>query len=230
MEHNNLYDFNEKGYLFLNNVYSLDTVEQFNKEVIEFMKNNDIYIHLQKRNDVVEDTYFVNNTYTSLDNYKKMQYYYLPVIDNRGGHNRSTDVGMIDFYNAEKLFPTIQNLFNVNVLSSILFKITGSKWKLLRTNIQICSNVHNPNSFHFENIDKCIKISIYLSDIISEECGAPVYIENTHIIKNNIKNDHIKTFLGKKGDILISFQNGLHRKLPQKNYSAGFLVFNFIPV
>lgn len=158
-----------------------------------------------------------------------MQYYYLPVIDNRGGHNRSTDVGMIDFYNAEKLFPNIKNLFNINVLSSILFKITGTKWKLLRTNIQICSNVINPNSFHFENIDKCIKISIYLSDIISEDCGAPVYIENTHIIKNNIKNDHIKTFLGKKGDILISFQNGLHRKLPQKNYTTGFLVFNFIP-
>lgn len=37
-----------------------------------------------------------------------MQYYYLPVIDNRGGHNRITDVGMIDFYNAEKLFPNIK--------------------------------------------------------------------------------------------------------------------------
>jgi hypothetical protein len=49
----NLYDFNEKGYLFLNNVYSLDTVDQFNKEVIEFMKNNDINIHLQKRNGTV---------------------------------------------------------------------------------------------------------------------------------------------------------------------------------
>lgn len=229
MEHNNSYDFNEKGYLFLNNVYSLDVIEEFNKIILEFMKNNNIYIHLQKRYDVVEETFFVNNTYTSLDNYKKMQYYYLPVIDNRGSHNRITDVGMIDFYNVDKLFPNLQNMFDTNVLLSILFKITGSKWKLLRTNIQLCSNVTNPNSFHFENIDKCIKISIYLSDISSEECGAPVYIENTHIVKNNIKNNHIKTFLGKKGDILISFQNGLHRKLPQKNYTSGFLVFNFVP-
>ncbi len=228
MEHKSVYDFNEKGYLFLNSVYSLDIIEEFNKEIIEFMKNNNIYTHLQKRNDVIEDTFFINNTYTSLDNYKKMQYYYLPVIDNKGSHNRITDVGMIDFYNADKLFPNLQNKFDINVLLSLLFKITGCKWKLLRTNIQICSNVINPNSFHFENIDKCIKVCIYLSDIYNEDCGAPVYIENTHNVKNNIKNNHIKTFLGKKGDILISFQNGLHRKLPQKNYNAGFLVFNFI--
>jgi hypothetical protein len=39
----------------------------------------------------------------------------------------------------------------------------------------------------------------------------------------------IKTFLGKKGDVLISYQNGFHRKLPQKNTTTGFLVFNFIP-
>ena len=225
----NNYDFNEKGYLFLNNVYSLENIEEINKSINEFMKQNNIYIHITRRHDVTEDTFFVNNTYTSLDNYKKMQYYYLPVIDNRGGHNRSTDVGMIDFYNAEKLFPNIKNIFNIDVLLSILFKITGIKWKLLRTNIQICSNVINPNSFHFENIDKCIKICIYLSDIINEDCGAPVYIENTHIIKNNIKNENIKTFLGKKGDMLISFQNGIHRKMPQKNYTSGFLVFNFVP-
>ena len=225
---NNLYDFNEKGYLFLNNVYSLENIEEINKSINDFIKQNNIYIHLTRRYDVTEDTFFVNNTYTSLDNYKKMQYYYLPVIDNRGGHNRSTDVGMIDFYNAEKLFPNIKNIVNIDVILSILFKITGIKWKLLRINIQICSNVINPNSFHFENIDKCIKVSIYLSDIINEDCGAPVYIENTHIIKNNIKNENIKTFLGKKGDMLISFQNGIHRKMPQKNYNAGFLVFNFI--
>jgi len=225
----NNYDFNEKGYLFLNNVYSLENIEELNKSINEFIKQNNIYIHLTRRYDVTEDTFFINNTYTSLDNYKKMQYYYLPVIDNRGGHNRSTDVGMIDFYNAEKLFPNIKNIFNIDVILSILFKITGIKWKLLRINIQICSNVINPNSFHFENIDKCIKVSIYLSDIINEDCGAPVYIENTHIIKNNIKNENIKTFLGKKGDMLISFQNGIHKKMPQKNYNAGFLVFNFIP-
>jgi predicted RNA-binding protein Jag len=113
-------------------------------------------------------------------------------------------------------------------VNTLLYKITGQKWKLLRTNIQICSNVTNPNSFHFENTEKCIKFTIYLSDILNQESGPPIYIERTHNIKNDIKNDDIKTFLGKKGDVLISLQNGLHRKLPQKNYTCGFLVFNFV--
>jgi hypothetical protein len=223
-------DFNEKGSLFLSSVYSLDIIEEMNKNIREFMTKNNIYVHLKKRHDVVEDSFFVNNTYTSLDNYKKMQYYYLPVIDNRGSHNRTNDVGMIDIYNIEKLFPNLFSLFAIDLILTILYKITNCKWKLLRSNIQICSNVSNPNSFHFENIDKCIKYTIYLSDIIENDYGPPIYIEKTHIVKNNIKNEDIKTFLGKKGDVLISYQNGLHRKLPQKNNTVGFLVFNFIPI
>jgi len=227
---NKNYDFNQKGYLFLKDVYPLEIIESFNKEVRDFMDKNNIYIHLKKRQDVTEDIFFVNNTYTSLDNYNKIQYYYLPVIDNRGARNKMNDVGMIDIYNADKLFPNLFQKFNLDVILSILNKLTSSKWKLLRTNIQICSNVQNPSSFHFENINKCIKYTIYLSNILNEEHGPPLYIENTHIIKNNIKNNDIKTFLGNKGDVLISFQNGIHRKLPQKNYTCGFLIFNFIPL
>ena len=225
---NKSYDFNEKGALFLNSVYNLDDIENINKEIREFMTNNGVYQHLTRREDVQEEKFYVNNTYMSLNTFQKIQYYYLPVIDNRGNNNRYTDVGMIDFYNADKLFPNILNYFNIELILTILQKITGKKWKLFRTNIQICSNVSNPNSFHFDNTDKCIKYAIYLSDINDIEKGPPVYIENTHIIKNNIKNEHIKTFLGKKGDVLISFQSGLHRKMPQNNSTVGFLVFNFI--
>ena len=223
-----IYDFNEKGCLFLNSVYSLEIIEEFNQNIRDFMNKNNIYGHLKKKNDVTEEIFFVNNTYTSLDNYKKMQYYYLPVIDNRGSHNRTNDVGMIDIYNIDKLFPNLFSLFDINLILTILNKISGVKWKLLRSNIQICSNVTNPNSFHFENTDKCIKYTIYLSDILTNDNGPLLYIEKTHNIKNNINNSDIKTFLGKKGDVLISYQNGLHRKLPQNNSTVGFLVFNFI--
>jgi hypothetical protein len=136
---------------------------------------------------------------------------------------------MIDFYNANKLFPNIIHYFNIDLITTILKKITGTSWKLFRTNIQLCSNVTNSSSFHFDNTDKCIKYTIYLSDIDEIEKGPPVYIENSHLVKNNIKNEKIKTFLGEKGDVLISFQGGLHRKMPQKNSTVGFLVFNFIP-
>jgi len=224
------YDFNGKGYLFLKDVYSLEIINKINQEIKDFMNENNVYGHLQKKNDVQEKNFYVNNTYDSLNNFKKMQYYYLPVIDNRGSHNRTTDLGMTDIFNAEKLLPNIFTYFDMNVILTILQKITGIQWKLDRTNIQICNNVSNPNSFHFENIDKCIKYTIYLSDILNNDNGPPMYIEKTHIDKTNIKNEYIKTFLGKKGDVLISFQTGIHRKLPQKNSISGFLVFNFIPL
>ena len=229
MENKNKYDFDNKGYLFLQNVYSKDIIEKLNQDIRDFMNNNNIYLHLKKRHDVVEEKFFVNNTYTSLNSYNKIQYYYLPVIDNRGTHNRKNDVGMIDLYNVDKLIPSIFKIIDIELIITILNKISKTKWKLLRTNIQICSNVMNPTSFHFESTDKCIKYTIYLSDIIDDEYGPPVYIENTHITKNNFKNDDIKKFHGNKGDVLISFQNGIHRKLPQNNKTVGFLVFNFIP-
>jgi hypothetical protein len=222
-------DFNNTGSLLLKSVYTSDIINEFNIILKDFMVKNDIYIHLKKRHDVIENIFFVNNTYTSLDSYQKMQFYYLPVIDNRGSHNRSNDVGMIDIYNVDKLIPEIIKYFDISLFQSLLYKLTGSKWKLLRTNIHLCNNVINPNSYHFDNTDKCIKINIFLSDVKSLDDGPIVYINETHLIKNNIKNENIKIYMGNKGDILISFQNGFHRKLPQKNNNTvGYLVFNFI--
>jgi hypothetical protein len=67
-------------------------------------------------------------------------------------------------------------------------------------------------------------------------CRAEVTVpQNTHHHKkikgkaNGIKRDDIKTFSGQKGDVLISYENGLHRKLPQnKNCINGFVCFHFV--
>jgi len=223
------YDFNIRGQLFLKEVFKPNLVDSFNNEIKIFMNDNNIYGLLNKKEDENMGIFYVNNTYSLLNSYHKIQHYYIPVIDNRGTRDRKTDIGLIDIYNADKLLPNIMNYFDINLIQIILNKITGSNWKLLRTNIQICNNVTNPNSFHFENINKCLKFCIYLSDVIDNN-GALVYIERTHEIKNDIKREHIKTFNGHRGDALISFQNGFHRKMPQNNCVNAFLVFNFIEV
>jgi len=224
----NEYDFNEKGYIFLKSVFTNKDIEDFSSEIKTFMNENNIYGLLNKKEDENMGTFYVNNTYSLLNNYHKIQHYYLPVIDNKGTRDRKTDLGLIDIYNADKLFPNISNYFDSNLIQILLCKITGTNWKLLRTNIQISNNVSSPNSFHFENINnKCIKFCIYLSDIVDNN-GALVYIEKTHEIKNEIKNEYIKTFNGNRGDVLISYQNGFHRKMPQKNTVTAFLIFNFV--
>jgi len=221
-------NFEEKGCLFLKSVFNTETIELFNKEIKDFMNVNEIYTHIKKRQDIKEEKFYVNNSYTTLDSFQKMQYYYLPVIDNRGSHNRQHDVGMIDIYNIQKLLPNIEKYFSIELMQNLLKKITNKSWKLFRTNLHICSNVNNPISFHIDNYDTTIKIVVYLSDIKNNEDGPPVFIEGTHINQNNIKNDSVKIFKGNKGDILISYQNGMHKKLPQNNTSCGYLVFNFI--
>lgn len=222
-------DFNISGSVHLKSVYTQNIINEFNTILRDFMIKNEIYTHIKKRHDVQESKFFVNNTYTSLDSYQKIQFYYLPVIDNRGGHNRINDVGMIDIYNADKLIPEIFKYFDISLFLTILNKLTGNKWKLVRTNIQLCTNVNNPNSYHFDTSEKCIKVNIFLSDVQSIDDGPIVYINETHNVKNDIKNENIKTYLGNKGDVVISFQNGFHRKLPQKNNNTiGYIVFNFI--
>ncbi len=223
------YGIEEKGYLYLKNVYPKEIIEKFQYELQHFLNQEGIYSHLQKRQDVSLQHYFVNNTYGALQNFQQLQHYYVPVIDNRGTYNRSTDVGVIDIYNVDRLFPQIKSYFEISVMSSILLKITGIPWKLSRINLQLYSNVSNPNGFHYDcGNEKNIKFTIYLSDILDEFSGPYMYIEGTHKNKKGIKSHQTKTFLGEKGDVIISYQNGFHRRAPQRVPGTnGFLTFYF---
>ena len=223
------YGLEEKGYLFLKSVYSKDVVDRFYYEVQSFLNLEGIYSHLQKRQDVPQQRYFVNNTYGALQNFNQLQHYYVSVIDNRGTYNRVTDVGVIDFFNVDRLFPQVKTYFDVNVMQAILLKTTGIEWKLTRTNLQIYNNVINTNQFHVDTgNEKNMKFTIFMSNILDEMNGAPAFIEGSHINKKNIKLSQSKIFTGERGAVLISYQNGYHRKMPMKIGGTNvFLTFHF---
>lgn len=219
----------DRGYLFLKGVYSKDLIDRLHYEVQSFMNQEGIYSQLQKRQDVPQQRYYVNNTYGSLQNFQQIQHYYVPVIDNRGTYNRVTDMGVIDFYNVDRLFPQIRTYFDVQLMLMILYKSTGIEWKLTRVNLQYYNTVTNPNAYHVDNgNEKNIKFTIYLSDIMDDLSGPITFMEGTHISKKNVKMSQTKIFTGEKGDVLISYQNGYHRRLPQKTQGMnGFLTFHF---
>ena len=154
-----------------------------------------------------------------------MQYYYLPVFDNRSGHNRITDKGVIDVFNIHKILPSINEIINLDLILTILQKLTKKDWKFLRINLQINNNVINPNNYHYDN-NEIIKFTIYLNDINEINGGGISFITNSHIT-NKFNSKNIKNFYGNCGDVLISYQNGLHKKLPQLNSINYFLVLNF---
>lgn len=223
------YPLEKNGYLFLKSVFHPEIIDRLNYEIQGFMNEEGIYSHLQKRQDVSQSRYFVNNTYGALKNFYQLQHYYVPVIDNRGTYNRITDVGVIDFYNVDRLFPQIRTFFELDVILMILLKTTGLEWKLNRINLQYYINVINPNAFHYDNgNERHIKVTIYLNDIVDEYSGPISYIEGSHLNKRGVKASHTKVFTGRKGDVLISYQNGYHRRLPQRIQSTnGFLTFHF---
>ena len=223
------YGLEEKGYLFLKQVYSKDLVDRFYYEVQSFINLEGIYSHLQKRQDVPQQHYFVNNTYGALQNFNQLQHYYVPVIDNRGTYNRVTDVGVIDFFNIDRLLPQVKTYFDVGVMQAILLKTTGIEWKLTRTNLQIYNNVSNTNQYHVDTgNEKNIKFTIFISNILDEMNGAPAFIEGSHLNKKNVKLSQSKIFTGERGSVLISYQNGYHRKMSMKTGGINiFLTFHF---
>ena len=95
-------DLEKNGCLFLKEVYKNDEMDKILEEFLLFCEENNIFEELNKKEDVRKNNCFINNTYSLLNSYHKMQFYYLPVFDNRKGHNRITDNGMIDIFNIHK--------------------------------------------------------------------------------------------------------------------------------
>lgn len=224
-ENNDLYGFETNGHLFLQSVYTEDTINSFNKELKDFFVKNSIYVHLQKNYDVNEDSFFVNNTYTLLTNNQKIQYYYSPVINNRGNINRISDAGFIEIVNADRLFRNLVIYFDIDLISKLVHKISSQAWKLQQINIEVYNNVINPNGFHFE--EKRLKVIVFLSTIQNDDSGTYTYIEKTNNNKMEVKNENIRQFYGKGGDIVIMDTNGYHKIMPQKQCTSVYLICYF---
>lgn len=221
-----------QGYIFLKSVYYRELIEDFNGTLNEYITRNRVFPCLQKPMDVDEPDFYVNNTYSNTDTYQKILYYGKPVIDNRGARNRTTNIGYYDFYQAQRIFPNLLEIFQIKTLEAILQKTTSRAWRFHRCNIHISNHVRNPESFHSDGLQDEIRVLIYLSDILEENHGAPVFIKGTHTREgraNGIRREDVKTFCGEKGDILVSYENGLHRKLPQEVASInGFIAIHFL--
>jgi hypothetical protein len=222
----------DHGYIFLKGVYPRELIEEFNGTLNEYVTRNRVFATLQKPMDMDETELYINNTYSNTDTYHKMLFYGKPVVDNRGARNRTTNVGFYDFYQAQRIFPNLLEIFQIKTLEAILQKTTSRAWRFHRCNIHICNHVRNPESFHTDGLQDEIRVLIYLSDILEENQGAPVFIKGTHTREGRakgIRREDVKTFCGEKGDLLVSYENGLHRRLPQEQPSInGFIAIHFL--
>ena len=222
MEH-----FSEKGFVFLKSIYQPDILQVILKEWMDFYIEHNIQGHLNKREDSKTEYFYVNNTFSLLNSFQKQQFYYLPVIDNCGTHDRITDIGKINVFNVQKILPSIHKI-DLSLQLSIIKKLTDKEWKLNNINLQIYNNVQNPKQYHFEQSLDMIKYTIYLSSLRENYNGPLSYIEKTHKDKK-FTNQQIKILHGEMGDVIITNQKGFHRRIPQKNSISYFLQFHFLP-
>ena len=220
------------GYVFIKDVYNKQKIESFTRIINQFLTTEHIYSKINNKQDFKNNKYYINNKNNLINSFSKMLHYSVPVINVRSNKNVNIDDGMIDIFNINRLIPNINEYFDISVIHRVINKLTNQKWELQRINLQLCNSVKTPNIFHHDRYEKTLKYCILLTDILDTSFGPPMFIKGSHIHqKSAVANkQNYKTFLGDKGCILISYQHGLHRKLPQQpGRISAYLVYNFVP-
>ena len=149
----------------------------------------------------------------------------------------SADSGMLDIFFVNRLIPEISKI-KQNDIIKILENTTGQKVVPLKTNAYINDSIKNTRMYHIDNAQPVIyKAFIYLSNVPDLSYGPYSFVKKTHslslypyinLFKNLFVKKHASTDMsfynkkmvfsgiGKKGDLILSSQNGIHRGLPQK--------------
>ncbi len=147
------------------------------------------------------------------------------------------DSGMLDIFFVDNLIPEISNI-KQNDIIKILENTTGQKIIPLKTNAYLNNSIKNTRIYHIDNAQPVIyKAFIYLSDVPDISYGPYSFVKSSHSLsiypyinlfknlffKKNMSTDMpfynknmVFSAVGKKGDLILSSQNGIHRGLPQK--------------
>jgi hypothetical protein len=218
------------GFIFLSGVYPTREIEYCNKELNFTLGEEYIFTKVNSKQDFANDKYYVNNTNSLVNTYSKMQYYKVPVLNIGGNKDTFTDKGLIDIYNADRIFPFLEKYFDIELMQSILRKLTDIEWIHYKTNCKFSHNVQNPAKVHQDNQETCIKFCIYLSDILEVDQGSNIVVYKSHRDINRINNKkNLRYFTGQKGDVLISFQNAFHGRNPNYGSLVAYCTYYFVP-
>ena len=146
-----------------------------------------------------------------------MKYNKKCIINVRGNEHGNSDTNLLDFFNPHIIFKDlIRSLINKLFLIKLLKNLTGKNWKLDRINLYINISVINTRNYHIDTKYDYIKIFIPLTNIKDIDDGPFSYILNSHLNKSLTNNNYINFYPINIGDIVIAYQNGFHRGLPQK--------------
>jgi hypothetical protein len=175
-------------------------------------------------------------------------------IDIRDSHDgqEKYDTGMVDMHDVQDSMKDLLTEVNLAWVQNSIEEAAGSAMQFTGYNVYLNKSVTNTRCFHIDAAGvKHYKAFIYLTDVNSESEGPYAYIQASHrhnlwrywnVCVNFLKGYPIMdmrhsgkmspvVFLGKKGTLLITSQDGMHRGIPQSvGAFRGVLVMKFVQV
>ena len=225
--------FKECGFVKLYNIINIEDIDNINNIIYNFVKDENILRRVRSRLDINSDRYYINNEFNLIDSFEKMINYSKPVIYDRISRDRLVDNGVIDIFKPITLMPDIQKYINMELIVSLVTKITNIPYKIFSAKIIIQNGVINPMKFTRKIYKKdSINCNIFLSNIDDITNGPYVLIKYSNKPQYTIKDKDLEIIFGKRGDALIYDTNLLRKRLKQygKNKINIYLSFILIPI
>lgn len=152
---------------------------------------------------------------------------------------RERDSGMLDAFDVDRMFPDLWNDFapiREEWVEEAASLASGRSFTPRNLNLYFSKSVRRTRRFHVDSWGgHQLKAFVYLTDVLEEQDGPHAYIVGSHKHRmrgwtNRMLNvalrrprtdcafyakDNVRQILGPRGTLLLSFQNGVHRGLPQ---------------
>lgn len=172
-----------------------------------------------------------------------------PIINLRGG----SDLGMVDVFNPEKLYPQIEELVDgirSSSIEDVISKVSGTKMALQNVNLYVNADVQQTRGFHVDSWGvNQFKAFVYLTDVNALADGPYTYVlESPNDGELEVLNKQLNLsfraksltdvrlfdpskvmpVLAEAGSLVVSNQTGAHGGWPQKEgHKRCVLALNF---
>lgn len=205
------------GIIKLKKVFKEKNINEYLAHLGQFLQNENIYYKIINKQDYDEKYYYVNNTWSLINNYEKLYNYPKPVINKKNNKDYNIDSGIIEIYNINNLLIQTNEYFDINLIKMLIVKLLNKNIKFKFSKLELSKNNYNPNKIHRDG-NNIIKFGILLSDFNNYNEGNNIFVKKSHLDDyTNIDVKDLDIIIGNKGDCVIYYEKGLHNKSVQTN-------------
>ena len=212
-----LFNLNRDGCQYFSNIFDKEIIDDLSNKVDSFLSKNKIF------HKIYHDPFFIGNKYVmiyssqlegSIGSNKEKSF----IVINGNKCNKLMKISFAILYPEYLFKEQINEIIKIQLLYSLLKKITNKKWYLDNSHITIQVGCNDNIKYDRKTNQKEIKMFIPLNDINRLEDGPMVYIRYSHKIKNLPNEFPCIMYPMNRGDFLLYYQNGLQKIGPQVSY------------